>query len=234
MDPPTPNTSSASPDKCWHCGYDLNELDTGVCPECGVRYVTGKDLERLHDKLVGGDQRHCITCGTQRPDATTERCPTCGMRYARPGAHHEAPALRVSGVVAPASTNPPMNTPGRAGQRRRRGAGFIALVLAGLAAAVGLVVLADRLAPTVTPAVVVVMKLAALLLAGAMLGWLLVRLVRRDVASLQGQLSSGPRGWSHRVVGRCPNCGYDRKGLDMTRCPECGLELPEDHQPGTG
>src|SRR5262245_49864328 len=55
-------------DPCWKCGYDLADLETGVCPECGARFVTGKDLEHLHDRLLTGEHRKCVTCGTPRTD----------------------------------------------------------------------------------------------------------------------------------------------------------------------
>ena len=109
---------------------------------------------------------------------------------------------------------------------------FTLMVLGGLAGAVGVVILANRFAGALPGVIVVIMKLAALILVAAMVGLLLTRLLRRDVESLREQLVTGPRGWSHRVVGRCAHCGYDTAGWSEERCPECGLVLPHEH--GTG
>lgn len=228
------NPPHAMPNTCWKCGYDLSKLDTGRCPECGVGFATGRDVARLREQLLGRREALCRRCGTARGDAAEVRCPTCGMRYAAAdgnGEHVRSP--RRSGVHGVESG--PIDEPARAERPAPRGepmrtAPFAFLLLAGLVAAVALVMLANNFAGVLSPVLVTLMKLAALLLAGWMLGWLFLRLLRRDVESLRGQLGSGPRGWSHRVVDRCPNCGYDTAGLSDGRCPECGLKLNQEQE----
>lgn len=212
------------PDKCWHCGYDLAELHTGVCPECGAKFVTGKDLEHLHDTLVGGDDEQCKTCGTPRPSTGVTRCPTCGIRYGRSGQRARDEGVDVQGVMSR-----PAVVESRPERERNPGTPVVLLIAGlGFASAIGLIVLANSVSGSLSLTGVNLIKGGALVLALWSVGWLIWRLARRDVQTLKGQLERGPRGWSHRVVGKCPRCGYDMKGLGATRCPECGLERPSD------
>lgn len=231
-DPAIPRRNVEKPDVCWQCGYNIDDLETGVCPECGTGYPTGRDISHLRDRMRTTNVTQCATCGTPRPPGDPVRCPVCNMRYAvAPGRRsvdqagqtagkHQGES-RVRGVAFAATAQ---HAPA---QRRRpvRMTRVVPITFGGLMVAIGAVLIADRMASAWPNALVVGLKVAGLLLATAMVGWLFYRLLSRDVQSLQGQLASGPRGWSHRVIDRCPHCGYDTRTLEEPRCPECGLVL---------
>jgi hypothetical protein len=143
------------------------------------------------------------------------------MRYAQRRAGDEARGASPPAVYGKTSSPPVASR--AAPPRRGTPLGvsrLIAVTLLALVVATALVVGADRFKGALPDLLVLAMRFAALAVSFGMVGWLLVRLLRRDVGTLRSQLAAGPRGWSHRVVGRCPQCGYDTGGLRERTCPE--------------
>ena len=61
---------------------------------------------------------------------------------------------------------------------------------------------------------------AMALVAVASLGTLMVPVLTREEAP------RGQRTWFGRVDGSCPECGYPGDGIEGSRCPECGGQIP--------